>query len=248
MNPAPSSGSKANTRRCGVKTRNVIFVAGTDTGVGKSFVTGLLARYLLEKGHSVITQKWIQTGCRAGKDDIYTHMRFMGKARQEYKAYMPLAAPYVFRFASSPHLAARLEGRTVDMNKIIGSLKTLSGRFDFVIVEGTGGLMVPINEKVLTVDLIEKLNIPVILVAANRLGVINHALLSIEALRARKIKNLGMIFNDASEGRRVILDDNPRIVEKLTGTPVLGRLPRTKNVFRLRKLFEPIGKRIFADG
>lgn len=231
-----------------MRTKNVIFIAGTDTGVGKSVVTGLLARHIWESGHSAVTQKWIQTGHRTGRDDIYAHMKLMGKTRKEYKAYMPYMEPYVFRSASSPHLAARLERKPIDINKIIVSLKTLSECFDFVIVEGTGGLMVPIKENMLIIDLVKEIRIPVILVAANKLGAINHALLSIEALMTRKIKNPGIIFNDVSEGRGVVLDDNPRIVEKLAGAPVLGRLPWTKDIFRLRKLFAPIGKRVFTDG
>jgi dethiobiotin synthetase len=173
---------------------NAIFVAGTDTGVGKTYITNALARYFSGKGYRVATQKWVETGVRKS------------------------TAVYSFKFAASPHLAAKLEGKKVKIEKIKEELKKLSRDFDIVIVEGTGGLLVPITEKKLFIAVVQELKLPVLLVAANRLGAINQTLLSLEALRARKIKVLGVLFNNISKKtNKLILKDNPRIVRKFTG-------------------------------
>ena len=204
-----------------------IFIAGTDTGVGKTIVTGILARRLIEKGYSVVTQKWFQAG---PSSDINVHLKLMGKQRKDYARHLHLMNPYLFKFASSPHLASRLEGRNINIDKIKKSLKDLSGHFDFVLVEGSGGLLVPLTRKMLLIDLIKKLRMSVLLVAENKLGTINHTLLSIEALRARDIKIIGIIFNTRFDGGdRRILKDNPDIVRRLAGIDILGALPYFKS-------------------
>ena len=176
----------------------VIFIAGTDTGVGKTFVTNLLARHLADKGYRVTTQKWVETG--------------VVKSR----------AIFSFKFAGSPHLAAKLEGKNIKIGRIKKGLNKLSREFDFVIVEGTGGLLVPLTGKKLFIDVVKELKLPVLLVAANKLGAINHTLLSLEALRARQMKVLGVLFNNISKKEnKLILKDNPRIIRKFAkGIPV----------------------------
>ena len=224
---------------------NIIFIAGTDTGVGKTVVAGLLSRYLLEKGYRVVTQKWVQTGCKGFSSDIDIHLRFMRKKRDDYQGHLCLMMPYVFQFASSPHLAAGSENKRIGVSKIKKCLKALSSQFDFVIVEGVGGLCVPLNAQTMLIDVVKEMNLPVLLVVGNRLGAINHALLSIEALRSRKIKTLGMIFNNVAEGEnRTILKNNPRIIKKVSGENLLGILPRMKSPYELQRQFNRIGAKI----
>src|SRR3989338_6203609 len=103
MNPALSMNSNKPGRKGGV---NVIFVAGTDTGTGKTVITGLLACYLLKKGFKVVTQKWIQTGNRSFSRDIGMHLKLMGKRKKDFSGYFSSMMPYIFRYPSSPHLAA----------------------------------------------------------------------------------------------------------------------------------------------
>jgi len=205
-----------------------VFITGTDTGVGKTTVTGLLGRFLLDNGHRAITQKWIQTGSDKFPEDI---------ARQ----------PYTFKFPASPHLAARLERKTISKARIKKSFLFLKGRFDFVIVEGIGGALVPFNKKGLVIDIAKELDIPVLLVVANRLGCINHTLLTIEAIKRRGMKIVGIVFNNNQSGERenIISKDNPRIIKALTGEKILGVLPYCKNETVLYRSFIPIGKRIF---
>lgn len=226
----------------------VIFVAGTDTGVGKSVVTGLLSSYLLEKGYRIITQKWVQTGCVGFSSDIDIHLKFMRKKRGDFQDYHALMQPYIFRFASSPHLAASLVGKRIEVIKIKRSLKILTRHFDFVIVEGVGGLLVPLNNKTLLIDVVAELNLPVLMVVGNRLGAINHTLLSLEALKVRNIRLLGTIFNNiAQNGKRIILENNPQTIKKFSLPEVLGILPWARNCFQLQKQFIPIGNKIIAQ-
>lgn len=207
---------------------SVIFIAGTDTGVGKTVITGLLSRYLLKKKYRVATQKWIETGTG-------------------HYSFDALSTPYVFRFPASPHLAARLEGRPIDIAKIKNSFRALSRDSDFVVIEGIGGILIPINNKTLLIDIVKELKLPVLIVAANKLGAINHTLLTIEALKARKMKIIGMIFNCVLRNEdEIILEDNPKVIGKISGEKVLGILPWARDRRRLQNRFESIGDRILA--
>ena len=204
-----------------------IFIAGTDTGVGKTIVTGILAKRLIEKGYRVVTQKWVQAG---PSSDIDIHLKLMGKRKTDYARHLHSMSPYSFKFASSPHLASSLEGRCIKIDRIKKSLKDLSVHFDFVLVEGSGGLLVPLTRNMLLIDLVKRLRMSVLLVAENKVGAINHTLLSIEALKARNINILGIIFNTRSnrvDGR--ILKDNPHMVRRLAGVEILGVLPYLKS-------------------
>jgi len=220
-----------------------IFIAGTDTSVGKTIITGLLARFLLERGFSVITQKWIQTGFNFPKD-LYTHLKIMKKSKDYIKNYIDYVSLYNFKFPSSPHLASKLENRKINIYRIKNSLKKLIG-FDYVIIEGIGGLCVPLNRKITLIDLLCDLKLPVIIVAKNKLGVINHALLSISELKRRNIKILGIIFNNPKFENELILKDNPEIIKEISKEKVFGVLPYNKDIEKLYSFFIPIGERIY---
>ncbi|MGD1001184.1 MAG: dethiobiotin synthase [Candidatus Brocadiia bacterium] len=223
---------------------SAIFVAGTDTGVGKTVVTGLLARSLALRGYRVATQKWVQTG---GASDLDAHLRWMGRSRSEFRGFLRAMVPVALAAPVSPHLAAELGGARITACRIRRAFLRLSQHFDFVIVEGTGGLMVPFSRKRLLVDLAQELDLPVLLVAGNRLGAINHTLLSLEALKARKMKLLGVVFNNfAGAGNARVLRDNPKVIESLSGQRALGALPRTRRPGTLIKRFAPIAEKVLA--
>lgn len=218
-----------------------IFVAGTDTNVGKSVVTGLLARHLFESGYSVVTQKWVETGSRGRSTDIDTHLKFMAKGRDDFRAHLQSMAPYTFKLAASPHLASAAESKKISIGRIKRCFNDLSANFDRVIVEGSGGLLVPLDGKTLIVDAVKDMKLPVLLVAANRLGAINSTLLSIEALKSRGIKIAGVIFNNILKGEdRLILKDNPVAVKAFGRVRVLGTLPYSKDMMVLCRAFAPI--------
>ena len=230
-----------------------IFVTGTDTGVGKSVVTGCLFRYLTEKGYRVITQKWVQTGSNSLlSSDIGIHFKISKLALSRVKEYLPLILPNVFKTSASPHLASRLENKKIDPDKIKKSFRSLSKIFDFVIVEGAGGALVPINKDKLLIDIVKELKLPALIVAGNKLGGINHTLLTIESLNARKIRILGLVFNNPWKQDSLILKDNPRIIKALTGCEALGNLTQEPAYEKIYKNFIPIGekilKRISKDG
>ena len=220
-----------------------IFITATDTGVGKTVVTGLLAHYLIKKGYQTVTQKWIQTGTANALGDLKTHCDFMGKNYGDHK----LCVPYSFALPASPHLAAHTEKRNIDPRKIKNSYEFLADLFDFIVVEGTGGILVPYNEKGLVIDIAQDLNLPVLIVAPNKLGVINHLFLTIEALRARNAKIIGIIFIESRGEKKIIRKNNPKIVAKLGKVKILGELPWKKNKKELRKAFVKIGAEIVKE-
>lgn len=172
----------------------VFFVSGTGTDVGKTVATGLMARWLLAMGRDVITVKLVQTGNVGMSEDIEAHRRLMGGVRfPEDDA--GLTAPQIFEFPSSPLLAARLEGKSVDVAKIADSVEACAAAHEVVLVEGAGGLAVPLTETQLTVDFASERGWPLVLVTCGSLGAINHALLSLEAAKSRGMSVAGVVHN-----------------------------------------------------
>ncbi|RQL34111.1 dethiobiotin synthase [Neisseria meningitidis] len=174
--------------------KGVYFVSGIDTDIGKTIATGVLAKQLLQQGKSVITQKPVQTGCQNIADDIAVHRKIMGIPMQEADKRR-LTMPEIFSYPASPHLAARLDGRALDLDKIRTATQELAAQYEIVLVEGAGGLMVPLTEDLLTIDYIQQQAYPVILVTSGRLGSINHTLLSFAALKQYGIRLHSLVFN-----------------------------------------------------
>ncbi len=202
-----------------------LFVTGTDTGVGKSVVCGLLARYAKEMGLRVITQKWVQTASPGFSGDIKLHLKIMRSTLSEIKQYSHAVNPYNFSAAVSPHKASNIEKKVISREKIIKSFRLLAKSFDLVIVEGAGGLLVPYSKNYLLIDIASDLKLPILLVSKNKLGAINHTLLTLEAIEKRKLHCLGVIFNNAKKEKKVILKDNPEIIKRFSGQKVLAVLP-----------------------
>ncbi|HLR17468.1 MAG TPA: dethiobiotin synthase [Alcanivoracaceae bacterium] len=169
------------------------FVTGIDTDVGKTIATGWLAKQLLQQGQSVITQKFVQTGGHENSD-IAVHRALMGVPPLPEDG-TGLTEPAVFAYPASPHLAAALEGRAVPVEEIVAATNTLAERYDVVLVEGAGGLLVPLDDNVLLADVVAAQAYPVILVTSGRLGSINHTLLSLEALQQRGMEVAMVLFN-----------------------------------------------------
>lgn len=181
----------------------VFFVSGIDTNVGKTFATGLLARSLAASGHSVITQKMIQTGCTDVSEDIEMHRHLQDLPfTAEDKA--GLTCPYIFTYPCSPHLAAERDGRTIDTAFITQATRLLQEKYEYVLLEGAGGLMVPIDSQTLTIDYIRQEGYPLILVASGKLGSINHTLLSLFACAQYGIKVKALVYNRYPEEDRLI--------------------------------------------
>lgn len=173
---------------------NVYFVSGIDTNIGKSYATGWLARTWCEQGIRTITQKFIQTGNSGYSEDIDLHRSLMGIGKTEEDREW-LTMPEIFSYPCSPHLASEIDARSIDFAKIGRATEELSRRYDAVLVEGAGGLMVPLTRDYLTIDYVADKNYPLIFVTSGKLGSINHTLLSLEAIRNRGIKLHTVAYN-----------------------------------------------------
>ena len=185
----------------------IYFVSGIDTGIGKTYTTGYLAKLWFEQGQNVITQKLIQTGNDDVSEDIEKHREIMGRgwfAEDESK----LTMPEIFSYPASPHLATQIDGRDIDFEKIENATQQLADKFDVVLLEGAGGLMVPLTTELLTIDYLVEKNYPIILVSSGRLGSINHTLLSLEAIQQRGLNLFAMAYNlkDQSQDQRISED------------------------------------------
>lgn len=190
-----------------MKKDNIYFVSGIDTNVGKSYATGYLAKLWTKEGERVITQKLVQTGNCGYSEDIDLHRKIMGIEKTiEDKEFLTM--PEIFSYPCSPHLASKIDKREINFDKIISSTNILSNRYDKVLIEGAGGLMVPLKDNYLTIDYIKDNNYPLIFVTSGKLGSINHTILSFESIKSRNIKLHTLIYNEAiPEGDEIIIKD-----------------------------------------
>ncbi len=177
-----------------MQTKKIFFVSGIDTNIGKSYATGYMAAEWNRLGIRTITQKLIQTGNVEISEDIEIHRRLM------HTGILPedrskLTMPEIFTYPCSPHLASEIDHRPINFRKIKQATEELAQRYDAVLLEGAGGLMVPLTRSLLTIDYIARENYPLILVTSGRLGSINHTLLSLEAIQHRNIRLHSLAYN-----------------------------------------------------
>ena len=180
---------------------SVLFVSGIDTDIGKTYATGLLAKALMQQGVNVITQKLVQTGISKQADgelgiadDILSHRQLMQMPLQPCDLDFT-TCPYRYEKPASPHLSAALANQPLNINVITDATKALQVDYEMVLLEGAGGLLVPINEQLLTLDYIAERGYPIVLVTSGRLGSINHTLLSLEAIKSRGLMIHSVIYN-----------------------------------------------------
>ena len=192
---------------------NVIFVSGIDTDAGKTYATAWLAKRYMEQGFSVATMKFIQTGNNGFSEDILAHRRIMGISPLPEDRDLT-TSPLIFTYPASAQLAARIDGRDIDVASIDRSVETLSGRYDIVLVEGAGGLMVPIADDFFTVDYVASRNLPIIIVTNGILGSINHTVLSLEAIRSRGISLHSVIYNTYFDKDEIIAEDTRGFIDR----------------------------------
>ena len=188
----------------------IYFITGIDTDAGKTVVTGAMGRYLLNKGVKVITQKLTQTGCTGMSEDILSHRALM-KIDLLSEDYEALTCPYVFEFPSSPHLAANREGQSINPEFLNAATAELRNRFECVLVEGAGGLMVPLNSELNLVDYLQQCDYPIIVVTSGKIGSINHTLLTLEVCASKGLKVVGLVFNHFASTNDVITADTLNI-------------------------------------
>jgi dethiobiotin synthetase len=227
-----------------------VFITGTGTGVGKTVVCGLLAGFLRGRGIRIATQKWVQTGTGGEPTDLAVHRRLMGLPEEPPDDELPDLCPYRFSFPASPHLAAAREGMVIEARVIASAYRRLAASHEIVLVEGAGGFLVPLADGLLTGDLVARLGLTALVVVGNRLGCINHALLTVEAARSRGVPMAGLVFNrpptPGENSPEEVLSDNVRTVERLSGIRVLGEVPYLPEPAAGAAAFAPAG-RAFLD-
>ncbi len=189
------------------------FLTGTDTGVGKTFVTALLARALRRAGLDTAALKPICSGDRGDAEIL--------RAACEGELELDEVNPLWFQTPVAPLMAARHEGRTISIPALEDWFRCVSAGRKSVLVEGAGGWLVPIANEALVSDLAVALGLPVIVVVADRLGCINHALLTIESIRARGLECRGIILNSLPRESAEAGLENRAMLEEFTDVPVL---------------------------
>jgi dethiobiotin synthetase len=206
-----------------------LFITGTDTGVGKTAITAALLTLLRARGVDAVPMKPIQTGClKRGGEVVAPDLDHCLRAIRltptvEEAEWM---CPYRFIPACSPHLAARIARRPIQLRRIGAAFRQLAARHEFVLVEGAGGVLVPLGGGHTTLDLVRALDLPVLVVARPGLGTLNHTLLTLAALRAAHRPIAGVMLCATRPGRRGRVErDNLEAIAELGHVAVLGRLP-----------------------
>jgi len=202
-----------------------LFVTGTDTGVGKTLVAGGIAACLKARGISVGVMKPVETGCAMRKGKRIPRdgslLRLMAGSQEPLDRIVPyrLTAPL------APQVAAEREGVRISMARISSEYRKISSRHEITLVEGAGGLFVPITRRSCMVEVMVKLGVPVLLVGRIGLGTLNHSLLSLECLLRRGIPVIGIVLNDPDKTRGLAAQTNPSVLQQWSPAPLLGNIP-----------------------
>lgn len=227
-----------------------LFITGTDTGVGKTVVTGGLAAVLRARGVDTGVMKPIQTGAEqkgtrwiSPDAEILVQMSGVEDADE-------LVCPVRLEAPLAPLIAARISGGEVDLNEVMGAFQALRRRHDRLLVEGAGGLAVPIRKGYLMSDLALEMALPVLIVARPSLGTLNHTFLTVEHARVRGLTVVGIVVNGYPTEPDLAERTNPAALEEITGVPVLACLPQVERPALddagLRAAFDALAGRILA--
>lgn len=206
------------------------FVTGTDTGIGKTFITVGLLRYLNEKGIKAAGMKPVASGCERTGEGLRNEDALRILDASAPGVPYDLVNPYSFEPPIAPHIAASKAGVTIGMDRILDCFNAISGQVDCVVVEGVGGWEVPLDNESGMPDLAATLGLPVILVVGIRLGCINHALLTAQAVRSRGLQLAGWVANRVD----AVVDEEQAVVEAIAsriGAPMLGSVRHGQQEF-----------------
>ncbi len=195
---------------------NNFFITGTDTDVGKSHVCCALLHDLCQRGIKAMGYKPLACGDRADA-------RGMRDACAS-KISLEQINPVYLRAATAPYIAAQLENKSISMEQLITPYQELCKEYDCVMVEGAGGWEVPIASDFSIADLAQELNLPILLVVNNKLGAVNHTMLTLAAIKARGLHCAGIILNHISEEWDTASITNRKLIEDFTDVPILAEL------------------------
>ncbi|HXX76586.1 MAG TPA: dethiobiotin synthase [Nitrospiraceae bacterium] len=221
-------------RRTGQSTHTGVFITGTDTAVGKTLVSAVLALQMKQQGYTVGVMKPIETGVSKARLAQSDGARLQGIVESDEA--LGAISPFRFELPLTPLAAAQAEGRQIDPAVIYKVYRLLSDRYECLVMEGVGGVHVPLAPKFAVIDLVAHLKLPAVVVGRSRLGGINHALLTVEALQRRKIPIVALVLNQTEPVRSKIDRLQERttveILRKKAGVPVIGPLPYRSELSR----------------
>ena len=204
---------------------NGFAVLGTDTGVGKTIVTAGLLRSYVRNGYIAFPQKWVSTGDRFGFSEDMSFVLDVAGLEPDVLVSEDVINPYSFVMPASPHLAAKGKNKRRGIGLIKKRCRLAMESCERLIVEGVGGVLVPLTGRAMLIDVVRETGLPVLLVVKNVLGCINHSLLSIEAIRNRGIRLLGVVFNNAFDVPANIKKDNMDVICRIGRARNLGIVP-----------------------
>lgn len=209
-----------------------LFVTGTDTGVGKTFITAGIAAALIAEGARVGVYKPAQSGAPKGFDKklIAEDLEFVKKVAPQVKT----KASYILELPAAPMLAADIEGIIIEKEVIRKDYEEFKKGCDITIIEGAGGLMVPFAKDFLAADIAKMFNTPILIVARPDLGTINHTLLTIEYAKKKGLKIAGVVINNYPEGTTdIVLKTVPMMIPKFSDINYIATVPKNPNPFGL---------------
>jgi dethiobiotin synthetase len=211
------------TRHSSLVTRHGYFVTGTDTGVGKTLVACALLAAFAARGMKAVGMKPVACGAEPGANGLVNEDVGRLMAAANIAAPHRHVNPFCFAPPIAPHIAARQVGVAITLDRIELSFNALADLADVVVVEGAGGFKVPLGPGTDTAQLAARLALPVVLVVGMRLGCLNHALLTADAVAGSGLKLVGWIANHV-DPQMAAADDNVRALEERIGAPLIARI------------------------
>jgi dethiobiotin synthetase len=219
------------------------FIAGTDTGVGKTLITSALVHRYAQSGMRSVGMKPVAAGCEWQDGRLMSEDVVQLVAAGNIEVDLDLVNPYAFAPPIAPHIAAEKAGVSIDLSLIGEAFERLHGQVDSVMVEGVGGFRVPLGPETDTADLAQRLGLPVLLVVGMRLGCINHTLLTVDAIQARGLRLAGWIAN-CIDPEMAVLDDNIAALRQRVPAPCVGIVPSLASAdFRLAATYLQLDQR-----
>lgn len=206
---------------------NGFFVTGTDTGVGKTIISCGLAAVLKEKKVDVGVFKPLLSGISRNHPESDTSL--LKQMSQTSLSYEDIT-PFAFKEPLAPYVAAKLEGKVVDIEDVLRCWERIRERHEYFIVEGAGGISVPLGENFLVSDLIKALQLPIVIVARPNLGTVNHIFLTVQYAKSMGLTIAGIVINGISDHPDSAEKTNPKLIEELCDVPILGITPKLKEI------------------
>jgi len=214
----------------GKMRKKLVFVTGTDTGVGKTVITAGLLSIFRKKGYRSMAMKPFQTGAIDSEGKLSSPDALFYEFVESQKESPEVINPICMEPPAAPWVASILTKKTLDLSKVYETVGTVLPNYDLVLLEGAGGICVPIKGNFLMSDMIRDLRCPIIIVARGSLGTINHTLLTVRYAQSQGIPVLGVIISGLNLGDDPVADLNPWVIKELSGVPVLGVMPFSSSI------------------